>query len=146
MALTEDVAREFLGGDEETYPVAAGAVIYRGAIVGEDGNGYARPMQSTDAFLGLAMGRADNRGGAAGDAAVRVRTRGRVVGRVDGFPAAGAPVVALGDDLWFDGGASPGPLAGFVSIMRDEDTRIAVIAFDAFWARVYYQAVADAAP
>ena len=76
--LTQDEPRDYQTSDIESYPVIASDVIYEGAAVGENGSGYARPLQGGDPFLGFAVRVADNSSGAAGDVRVEVRTRGRV--------------------------------------------------------------------
>ncbi|MCC6446212.1 MAG: DUF2190 family protein [Armatimonadetes bacterium] len=62
------------------YPVAAGAHIYKGALVCADADGYAVPAADTAgyAFLGVAAEESDNTGGADDDASVRVLKTGTV--------------------------------------------------------------------
>ena len=57
------------------YPVAAGAIIYRGALVGLQ-NGYAVPMSATSGVIcvGFALQQVNNSGGASGAASVTVQT------------------------------------------------------------------------
>ena len=75
--LASDVQRPRLGTINEV-PVIAGDIIYEGAAVGDNGSGYARPLQAGDYFYGFAEQNADNAAGAAGDVKVRVRTQGAV--------------------------------------------------------------------
>lgn len=133
--LAADTPRSYQLGDIEEYPVIAADIIYEGACVGEDGNGYARPMASngTDVFLGFAEQRADNSDGSAGDVRVRVRTRGRVQLTVTGAAITGndRPAVYALDDNSFtiDGGSPQASLIGWVS--RFVETNVAIVEFDA---------------
>ncbi len=141
MALSEDVAREFIGGEEEEYPVEAAATVYRGAVVGENGSGYARPLTAGDPFLGVAMGKADNAAGSAGDVRVRVRTRGRMVVEVAGASAITAndrPAVYASDDGTFTLTASTNSQVGYVSRWIGGTT--CVVEFDALAVRAALQA------
>jgi hypothetical protein len=102
--LAADVVREKLLGEEMDYPVIASDIIYQGAAVGEDANGYARPLQAGDTFLGFAIGKADNASGSAGDISVRVETRGKYRLTVAGATAITAndhPIVYASDDATF---------------------------------------------
>ncbi|SFI31342.1 cytoplasmic protein [Nitrosomonas sp. Nm34] len=76
--LAKDQPRDFLKGDFHDYPVIASDIIYQGAAVGDNGSGYARPLQAGDPFRGFADYRADNAAGGAGDVYVRCRTRGKI--------------------------------------------------------------------
>lgn len=52
------------------FPVAAGVIIYQGAMVAVDTSGYIRPARAavtTDTVIGMALEPADNSDGAAGD-------------------------------------------------------------------------------
>ena len=70
--------REFQLDSQEEYPVIATDIIYQSAAVGENGSGYARPLNADDPFLGFAIATADNSTGEAGDITVTVRTEGRI--------------------------------------------------------------------
>ena len=83
--LTADTPRDFPQGDLEHYPVIASDIIYEGAFVGENGSGFARPLVAADPFMGVAVRKADNSSGAAGDINVQVKTKGRII-----MPVAGA--------------------------------------------------------
>ncbi len=65
-------------GPKESYPVIASDIIYEGAAVGEQTEGYARPLEAGDVFLGFAVRKADNSSGSAGDVDVEVYTEGRI--------------------------------------------------------------------
>ncbi|MXS85298.1 cytoplasmic protein [Nitrosomonas sp. HPC101] len=76
--LAADQPRDFYQGDFHDFPVIATDIIYQGAAVGDNGSGYARPLQAGDPFRGFADYRADNATGGSGGESVRCRTRGRV--------------------------------------------------------------------
>ncbi|WP_396957734.1 hypothetical protein [Nitrosomonas sp.] len=76
--LAADQPRDFYQGDFHDFPVVATDIIYQGAAVGDNGSGYARPLEAGDPFRGFADYQADNATGAAGGAFVSCRTRGRV--------------------------------------------------------------------
>ena len=93
--LTADKVRDYeLGGINE-YPVIAGDVIYEGAAVGDNGSGYARPLEGGDPFRGFAERCADNSDGSAGDASVRVKEAGKVV-----LPISGLAITDVGKDVY----------------------------------------------
>lgn len=79
-ALTEDKEAKFKDGVEIPAPVKADTKIFGGGFVCVDANGLAVPGADTAGliFFGVAMGRADNAGGAAGDKTVVCRRRGLV--------------------------------------------------------------------
>ena len=49
-----------------TFPVAAAKHVYKGALVGTDSAGYARPLAAGDSFAGIAYEEMDNSAGASG--------------------------------------------------------------------------------
>jgi len=102
--LSADAPRQYGVGDYDDYPVVASDIIYQGAAVGENGSGYARPLQAGDVFLGFAEGKVDNSSGSAGDKHVRVKTRGVVRLTVAGATAITGndrPIVYASDDATF---------------------------------------------
>lgn len=102
--LAADAPREYALGDQDDYPAVASDIIYQGAAVGENGSGYARPLQAGDAFLGFAVGPCDNSAGSAGSKSVSVKTRGVVRLTVAGATAITAndrPLVYASDDATF---------------------------------------------
>lgn len=133
--LAANKLRSYQMGDKEEYPIIAADIIYQGAAVGEDGNGYARPLQAGDPFLGFAEAIADNSAGAAGDINVNVKARGRVVLPISAIAitANDRPAVYASDDDTFTLTASTNTLIGFVS--RWVSTGIAVVEFDAALAK-----------
>lgn len=75
MALAQDRNTQMKDGEEIAVLVAAGAVIYAGALVVANAAGYAAPgsVATTHTYLGRAEERVDNTGGANGAKSVRVR-------------------------------------------------------------------------
>lgn len=127
--LASDVQRPFALGTINEVPVIAGDIIYEGAAVGDDGNGYARPLQAGDYFYGFAEQNVDNSDGAAGDQAVRVRTQGAVEVPIAGLAITdiGAAVYASDDDA-FTLTATANTYIGRVA--RFVKSGVALVAFD----------------
>jgi len=138
--LSKDTPRDYALGDFEDYPVIASDIIFEGAAVGENGSGYARPLQAGDPFLGFALDKADNADGAAGDVTVETRTRGKVVLSVSGLAITAndrVAVYATDDDTFTTSASSTASgthsLIGYVS--RWIETGVAVVEFDAALAK-----------
>jgi hypothetical protein len=134
--LAADKPRDHQLGEFEDYPVIATDIVYQGAAVGENGSGYARPLQAGDPFLGFAERRADNAAGAAGAINVQCRTRGRTVLPVTGASAITAndrPVVYASDDDTFTLTASTNTPIGTVSRWISGTT--CVVEYDAMIAK-----------
>ena len=77
MALT--VNREvdhYVDQELRSFQIGAGKNIFKGALVGLAGTGYAQPLVAGDAFVGIAYEEGDNSSGQNGDLAVRVFTVG----------------------------------------------------------------------
>lgn len=124
----------------EEYPVIAADIIYEGAAVGENGSGYARPLQAGDAFLGFAQQTVDNTAGAAGAKRVIVRPRGSIelpVGSL-AITANDRPAVYASDDDTFTLTASTNSLIGYVS--RYVSSGVGIVDFDAALVRAALQA------
>lgn len=135
--LADNKVRQFGFGGIEEYPVIATDIIFEGAAVGENGAGYARPLEAGDAFLGFAESPVDNSAGAAGDLTVRCCTRGRVTLSVAGATAITTndrPLVYASDDDTFTLTAATNTPIGRVS--RWVSSGIAVVEFDAYQSRV----------
>ena len=66
MALTANTPLTFIRGEQSEYPQAA-AVVYEGAMLGDNGSGYARCLVAGDPFVGHSMEYYDNSAGSAGD-------------------------------------------------------------------------------
>jgi hypothetical protein len=132
--------RDYQIGDLEEYPVIADDIIYEGAAVGENASGYARPLQAGDVFLGFAIKKVDNSGGAAGDVRVQVRTRGRIKLPISALAitANDRPAVYASDDDTFTLTSTSNSLIGYVS--RWIETGYGVIEFDAGLVRAALQA------
>ncbi len=94
--------RDYELADINELPVIATDVIYEGAAVGDNGNGYARPLVAGDPFRGFAESKADNISGSAGDITVRVRTKGKAVLSISGLAITdvGKDVYASDDDTF----------------------------------------------
>lgn len=117
-------------GTINELPVVADDIIYEGAAVGESGTtGYVRPLVAADAFVGFAERTADNAGGAAGAARVRLRTRGLVQ-----LPIASLAITDLGanvyasDDDTFTLTSEGNSLIG--TVHRWVETGVGVVKFD----------------
>lgn len=138
--LSADKPRDYQLGEHEEYPVVASDIIYEGAAVGENGSGYARPLQAGDVFLGFALETADNSAGSAGDIRVRVRTKGRIVLPISGLAitANDRPAVYASDDDTFTLTATSNSLIGYLS--RWIETGSGVVEFDAGLVRAALQA------
>lgn len=123
--------RDYSFGVTEEYPVVASDIIYQGAAVGEDTNGYARPLQGGDKFLGFAQATADNSAGSAGDVRVAVWTRGKVQLPVASLAitANDRPAVYASDDDTFTLVSTDNSFIGTIS--RWVSTGIGVVEFDA---------------
>ncbi len=77
MALTanREVDR-YVDQELRSYPLAAGARVYKGGFVGLNTSGYARALVAADKAVGLAYEEADNTAGANADRQVRVFSQG----------------------------------------------------------------------
>ncbi len=128
--LAENVARVYEQGDFNDVPMVADDIIYEGAAVGEDGNGYAQPLTAGDPFLGFADVMADNSGGAAGAENVRVRQFGLVQLAIGSLAITdiGKPVYASDDDT-FTLTASTNSHVG--RVVRFVSSGVGIVAFDA---------------
>jgi hypothetical protein len=128
--LAADKPRDYQLGEIEEYPVIATDIIYEGAAVGENGSGYARPLNAGDKFLGFAIEKVDNSTGLAGAKRVRVRTRGRVklaVGSLAITDNDGVAVYASDDDTFVktaSGNSKIGWVSQFIS------TGVGIVVFD----------------
>jgi len=125
-------------GDPVTseYPVIATDIIYRGAAVGENGSGYARPLVAADPFLGFAEAKADNAAGAAGDKTVFVRQKGFVTLTIAALAitANDRPAVYASDDDTFTLTLTSNTLIGYVD--RWISTGLAVVEFDSAYQKM----------
>lgn len=85
----------YIDQELRSFEVAASSTVNKGALVGLDASGYARPLVAGDPFVGIAYEHADNAAGANGDASVRVYTLGDF-----GHPLAGAGQAQIGDAVY----------------------------------------------
>lgn len=108
MALTMNrQVDHYVDQERRTFKIAGSERIYKGALIGLSGGGYARPLMAGDRFVGLAYEEKDNAGGNDGDADVRVYTVGDFRLALSGASQSdvGRPVFASDDEtLTFDGG------------------------------------------
>ncbi|MHC4617217.1 MAG: hypothetical protein ACYTEQ_05630 [Planctomycetota bacterium] len=61
-------------GYHNSVPIIASDTVYEGAMVGENGAGYGRPLTAGDRFLGHAVEKVDNESGAAGAKNIKLRS------------------------------------------------------------------------
>lgn len=96
-ALTEDRNTPRKEGVELAFDVVADDCIYGGSLAAVNAAGYLNPGSDTAAliFAGVAMERADNTGGAAGDISCRVRRKGVFL-----LAIAAATIANIGDDVY----------------------------------------------
>lgn len=129
--LSSDTPRTYEGGAVNEIPVIASDIIYEGAAVGVvPASGHARPLQSTDQFVGFCEQQSDNSDGSAADINVRVVEAGKIQLDVTGVTITdkGQPVYATDDDT-FQLSPVGGVFVGFVHRFVSSGT--AVVAFDA---------------
>lgn len=129
--LAADTTRDQIVGDLNEFPVIAADIIYEMAAVGlVDASGHARPLTSSDRFVGFAQRKADNSAGAAADINVKVIKKGSVKLSVSGAVITdfGQPIYAADDNAFqFSpvGGVYIGKVSRFVS------SGVVEVAFDA---------------
>lgn len=128
--LAADAPRAFFQGDFQDQPVIASDIIYQGAAVGDDGNGYMRPLVAGDPFRGFADYKADNASGAAGDKYVRLRTKGKIQLAISSLAITdvGRPVYASDDAVFTLVGAANSYIG---RVSRYVSSGVGVVAFDA---------------
>lgn len=112
-------------GDMNAVGIIAADTVYEGAMVGDNGAGYGRPLVAGDRFLGHAIAQVANESGSAGDKNIRLRTgRYRLVCALIGLITdVGQPVYASDDaTLTFDGGGNSyvGKIKRYVSATKME--------------------------
>ena len=129
MALNTDVARVYVGGNKNEFPMVASDIIYAGAAIGNL-LGIARPLTAGDKFYGFAEAKSDNSAGAASAINVRVNYSGIIVLSVTGAVATdvGQPVYAS-DDATFTFTAVGNSFVGRVH--RFVSSGVVEVSFDA---------------
>lgn len=104
--LAKDKVRDYDASPVDSFndlPAIASDIIYDGSAVGDDGNGYARPLVAADPFWGFSKRTCDNSAGANGDKNVHVQDRGYIVVDVTGVTGVGdvGDTVYMSDDDTF---------------------------------------------
>jgi hypothetical protein len=86
-------------GDQNSIPIIATDIVYEGAMVGDNGSGYGRPLVAGDKFVGHSVSKVDNTTGAAGALNIQLRTgHYRLIVDLVGFITdVGQPVYASDD-------------------------------------------------
>jgi predicted RecA/RadA family phage recombinase len=99
---SSDIARPIELGTINEFPVIASDIIYEGSAVGDNGSGYARPLEAGDPFRGFAESKCDNSTGAQAAKKVRVRESGKIELTISGIAITdvGKPVYASDDDTF----------------------------------------------
>ena len=77
--LTANKARQYARLGINEIGVAASAVIYEGSAVSEAASGFANQLVATQDFLGFALAKVDNTGGAGGAKTVQLQSEGLIV-------------------------------------------------------------------
>jgi len=129
--LATNKPRAYELGSRNDYPVVAADIVYEGAAVGVvDASGHARPLTSSDKFVGFAEAKADNSAGAAAAINVRVVESGKIQLSVSGavITDIGHPVYASDDDT-FTFNPVGAVFVGFVH--RYVSSGVVIVAFDA---------------
>ncbi|MFQ5463587.1 MAG: hypothetical protein ACE5E5_13305 [Phycisphaerae bacterium] len=101
MALTSNLEVDhYIDQELRSFQTATSSHIFKGALVGLTGGGYAAPLTAGDPFVGVAYEEIDNSTGADGDESVRVYTLGDFGLTLAGSTVAdiGRPVFASADD------------------------------------------------
>jgi len=90
----------YIDQELRSFQVAGSTHIYKGALVGLNSAGFARPLAAGDSFVGIAYEEMDNTSGANGDLSARVYTVGDFGHALSGAVVAdiGRPVFAAADD------------------------------------------------
>lgn len=104
--LSADSPQILVGGDMDSIGIIASDIVYEGAMVGDNGAGYGRPLVAGDKFLGHSIARVTNATAVAGAFDIRLRTGVyRLVCSLVGLITdVGQPVYASDDQvLTFDG-------------------------------------------
>jgi hypothetical protein len=94
--LNNNLPRIYEIGERNSFPMAAGAILYEGSAVGiNPATGYARQLVAGDIFVGFSEAKFDNSLGNAGDQSVRPYQEGRIQ-----LPVAGAAITNLGAPVY----------------------------------------------
>jgi len=130
MASTQAISRDYELGEINEFLILADTIIHEGAAVGLENQGYARPLQAGDHFIGFAEDTADNVCGKHGDKRVRVKHCGKIKLPIEGLQLnhVGQPVFAS-DDNTFTLKAEHNSRIGVV--YRLEKEGVGIVAFNA---------------
>ncbi len=88
--LAADKARKFENVNQQvqnSLPIIAADTIFCGALVGDNGSGYARPLVAGDSFWGICVDQCENEDGSAGAKFVNVLSECYIVVAVIGASA-----------------------------------------------------------
>jgi hypothetical protein len=120
MTLSTDIhVNRYVDQEIRTAAAKGSTVIYRGSLVGLDrSNGFARPLQATDQFQGIAYERCDNSGGSDGAREVVLFTRGDFEFALTGAARThiGRPVFATDDNTLTLAGGSASYLGQIIDV------------------------------
>lgn len=130
MSLTQATAREYELGEVNEFLLLADTIVYEGAAVGLNEQGYARPLQAGDHFVGFSEDTADNVCGKSGDKRIRVKHCGKIKLPIEGLQLnhVGQPVFAS-DDNTFTLKSEHNSRVGVV--YRWESDGVGIVAFNA---------------
>jgi len=123
--LAADSPMTLVTGSMGSIPAVAADIVYEGAMVGDNGAGYGRPLVAGDKFVGHSIDQVDNSGGAAGDKDIKHLT-GKyrlVVDLVGLITDVGQPVYASDDATYtFDpsGNSYVGKISRYESATKME--------------------------
>lgn len=128
-----DIARDFILGTINEFPVIASDIIYEGSAVGLNTSGYARPLVAGDPFVGFAESKADNSAGSAGAINVRVRMSGTVKLSITSAALTdfGKKVFATDDDTFVYLSPIVGAYSEIGSVIRYVSSGVVEVMFDA---------------
>lgn len=125
VTLAADSPRTEVMGDLNGIGIIAADTVFEGAMVGDNGAGYGRPLVAGDKFLGHSLEQVANESGAAGDKNIRLRTGKyrQVCSLVGLITDVGQPVYASDDAvLTFDpsGNSYVGKISRYESATKME--------------------------
>lgn len=129
-SLNTDTNRVFeTPSDSNAIPVAAGAKIYQGALIGKIAAGYGRPLNASDIAMGFAKDNIDNTNGVDGEKICELKAKGKVSLFISGISIAdvGRKVYAS-DDNTFTFAEAGNSIVG--KLVRFEKADYGIVAFD----------------
>lgn len=102
MPLNQAISRDYELGEVNEFLLLSDSIVHEGAAVGLHEQGYARPLQAGDRFLGFCEDTADNTCGKNGDRRVRVKSVGKIKLPIEGLQLTyvGQPVFASDDNTF----------------------------------------------